>query len=94
MFVSHSKFVILTAHKVVHSGEEVTGRLLDKNVKSNIKDEMSQLAETIRNVVAATKQAAIDYPEQASMIEMMSTVLAVGEGVRSIHKEVKLALDL
>ena len=94
LFVPHSKFVILTAHKVVHAGEELCGKLLNKDVKSTIKRATGRLADSIRGVVAGTKQAALDYPNQNSLMEMMTTVLSVGESVREVHKEAKKALEL
>ena len=94
LFVPHSKFVILTAHKVVHAGEELCGKLLSDEVKTKIKRATGSLADSIRGVVAGTKQAALDYPNQNSLMEMMTTVLSVGESVREVHKEAKKALDL
>ena len=94
LFVPHSKFVILTAHKVVHAGEELSGKLLSDVVKAKIKRATGRLADSIRGVVAGTKQAALDYPNQNSLMEMMTTVLSVGESVREVHKEAKRALDM
>ena len=94
LFVPHSKFVILTAHKVVHAGEELCAKLLNGNVQTNIKRATGRLADSIRGVVAGTKQAALDYPNQNSLMEMMTTVLSVGESVREVHKEAKKALEL
>ncbi len=93
-FVAHSKFVILTAHKVVHAGEELSGKLLNNDVKHRIRRASTQLADSIRGVVAGTKQAALEYPNQNSMMEMMTTVLSVGEAVREVHKEAKKGLEL
>lgn len=94
LFVPHSKFVILTAHKVVHAGEELCGKLLNEVIKTKIKRSSGRLADSIRGVVAGTKQAALDYPNQNSLMEMMTTVLSVGESVREVHKEAKKALEL
>eukprot|EP00112_Aurelia_sp_Birch-Aquarium-sp1_P010449 Seg223.6 transcript_id=Seg223.6/GoldUCD/mRNA.D3Y31 product="Breast cancer anti-estrogen resistance protein 1" protein_id=Seg223.6/GoldUCD/D3Y31 len=94
VFVSHAKFVILTAHKVVHAGEELCGKLLNDEVKTKVKRATTRLADSIRGVVAGTKQAALDYPNQNSLMEMMTTVLSVGESVREVHKEAKQALEL
>ena len=94
IFVSHSKFVILTAHKVVHAGEELCGKLLNNDVRAKVKRATTRLADSIRGVVAGTKQAALDYPNQNSLMEMMTTVLSVGEAVREVHKEAKQALEL
>jgi len=94
LFVPHSKFVILTAHKVVHAGEELCGKLLSDDVKSKVKRATGRLADSIRGVVAGTKQAALDYPNQNSLMEMMTTVLSVGESVREVHKEARKALEM
>eukprot|EP00794_Sanderia_malayensis_P018937 gene18937-20842_t len=94
VFVSHSKFVILTAHKVVHAGEELVTKLMNSDVKFQVKRASSHLADSIRGVVAGTKQAALDYPNQNSLMEMMTTVLSVGEAVREVHKEAKKGLEM
>ena len=93
VFVSHSKFVIVTAHKVVHAGQEIAERLFNAEVKAKIKDSTSHLTSCIRGVVAATKTAALEYPEPSAMMEMISSVLAIGDAVRIIHSECRRALD-
>ena len=93
VFVSHSKFIILTAHKVVHSGQEIGERLLNTNIKSKIKTHTAHLTVCIRGVVAATKTAALEYPETTALMEMISSVLALGDAVRIIHTECRLALN-
>ena len=91
--MSHSKFIILTAHKVVHSGQEIGERLLNTNIKSKIKTHTAHLTVCIRGVVAATKTAALEYPETTALMEMISSVLALGDAVRIIHTECRLALN-
>ena len=93
IFVSHSKFIILTAHKIVHSGNEITERLLNNDVRAKIKESSSHLTLCIRGVVSSTKTAALEYPEPSSMMEMISSVLALGDAVRIIHSECRKALD-
>ena len=93
VFVSHSKFIILTAHKVVHSGQEITDRLIHTHIKSKIKSHTAHLTLCIRGVVAATKTAALEYPESSALMEMISSVLALGDAVRIIHTECRKALN-
>ena len=93
VFVSHSKFIILTAHKVVHSGQEIGERLLNTNIKSKIKTHTAHLTVCIRGVVAATKTAALEYAETTALMEMISSVLALGDAVRIIHTECRRALN-
>ena len=93
IFVSHSKFVILTAHKVVHSGQEISERLVNQLIKSKLKEGTAHLTLCIRGVVAATKTAALEFPEPAAMMEMISSVLAIGDAVRILHSECRRALD-
>uniref|UniRef100_T2MEZ5 Breast cancer anti-estrogen resistance protein 1 n=1 Tax=Hydra vulgaris TaxID=6087 RepID=T2MEZ5_HYDVU len=93
IFVSHSKFVILTAHKVVHSGQEISERLVNQIIKNKLKEGTTHLTLCIRGVVAATKTAALEFPDPAAMMEMISSVLAIGDAVRIIHSECRRALD-
>ncbi|XP_066930177.1 breast cancer anti-estrogen resistance protein 1-like isoform X1 [Clytia hemisphaerica] len=93
VFVSHSKFIILTAHKVVHSGQEISERLIHTDIKSKIKEHTTHLTVCIRGVVSATKTAALEYPETTALMEMISSVLALGDAVRIIHRECRQALN-
>lgn len=93
IFVSHSKFIILTAHKVVHSGQEITDRLIHEQIKNKLKEDTTHLTICIRGVVAATKTAALEFPEPNSLVEMISSVLALGDAVRIIHSECRRALE-
>jgi len=93
IFVSHSKFIILTAHKVVHGGQEISERLLNHDIRTKLKDGTTHLTVCIRGVVSATKTAALEYPEPNAMMEMISSVLALGDAVRIIHSECRRALD-
>lgn len=93
VFVSHSKFIILTAHKVVHSGQEIAERLINDVIKSKIKEDTTHLTICIRSVVASTKAAALEFPEPNYLMEMISSVLALGDAVRIIHSECRRALE-
>jgi len=93
IFVSHSKFIILTAHKVVHSGQEISERLINTEIKSKIKENTAHLTVCIRGVVAATKTAALEFPEPNALMEMISSVLALGDAVRIVHGECRQALN-
>ena len=93
VFVSHSKFIILTAHKVVHGGQEISARLLNQDIRTKLKNGTGHLTFCIRGVVASTKTAALEYPEASAMMEMISSVLALGDAVRIIHSECRRALD-
>lgn len=93
VFVSHSKFIILTAHKVVHGGQEILGRLKNPEIKMKLKNGSAHLTVCIRGVVASTKTAALEYPEPSAMMEMISSVLALGDAVRILHSECRRALN-
>ena len=74
-------------------GQEITGRLLNKGTQIKLKSGTSHLTICIRGVVASTKTAALEYPEPSAMMEMISSVLALGDAVRIIHSECRRALD-
>lgn len=93
IFVQHAKFISLTGHRVFHSGQEISERLTNNDIKVKLKDDTAHLTLCIRGVVAATKTAALEYPNAASMMEMISSVLALGDAVRIIYSVCRKALD-
>ena len=93
VFVQYAKFISLTGHRVFHCGQDISERLINNEIKEKLKDDTSHLTLCIRGVVAATKTAALEYPNPATMMEMISSVLALGDAVRIIYSVCRKALD-
>ncbi|XP_066480061.1 enhancer of filamentation 1 [Tiliqua scincoides] len=74
IFVAHSKFVILSAHKLVYIGDTLTRQLTTQEIRSRVMNSSNQLCELLKSIVMATKMAALNYPCTASLQEMVNRV--------------------
>lgn len=93
VFVQYAKFISLTGHRVFHCGQDISERLINTDIKAKLKDDTAHLTVCIRAVVAATKTAALEFPNGDYMMEMISSVLALGDAVRIIYSVCRKALD-
>lgn len=74
IFVAHSKFVILSAHKLVFIGDTLTRQLAIPEIRNSVMNSSNQLCELLKCIVMATKMAALNYPSTASLQEMVDRV--------------------
>ncbi|XP_077209317.1 enhancer of filamentation 1 isoform X2 [Paroedura picta] len=74
IFVAHSKFVILSAHKLVFIGDTLTRQLATQEIRNSVMNASNQLCELLKSIVMATKGAALNYPSTASLQEMVDRV--------------------
>ncbi|XP_060100195.1 enhancer of filamentation 1 [Heteronotia binoei] len=74
IFVAHSKFVILSAHKLVFIGDTLTRQLATQDIRNSVMNSSNQLCELLKSIVMATKGAALNYPSTASLQEMVNRV--------------------
>ncbi|XP_075069174.1 enhancer of filamentation 1 [Mixophyes fleayi] len=74
IFVAHSKFVILSAHKLVFIGDTLSRQVSTKEICHRLMNSSNQLCELLKSIVMATKMAALNYPSSASLQEMVDRV--------------------
>ncbi|XP_053324436.1 enhancer of filamentation 1 isoform X2 [Spea bombifrons] len=74
IFVAHSKFVILSAHKLVFIGDTLSRHVVTQDISNRLMNSSSQLCELLKNIVMATKMAALNYPSSGSLQEMVDRV--------------------
>ncbi|XP_020652784.3 enhancer of filamentation 1 [Pogona vitticeps] len=74
IFVAHSKFVILSAHKLVFIGDTLTRQLATQEIRNSIMNSSNHLCELLKNIVMSTKMAALNYPSTASLQDMVDRV--------------------
>nr|XP_015213206.1 PREDICTED: enhancer of filamentation 1 isoform X1 [Lepisosteus oculatus]XP_015213207.1 PREDICTED: enhancer of filamentation 1 isoform X1 [Lepisosteus oculatus] len=74
IFVAHSKFVILSAHKLVFIGDTLSRQAATLEIRNKVMDCSNLLCENLKTVVAATKMAALHYPSTAAVQEMVDQV--------------------
>ncbi|XP_040209659.1 enhancer of filamentation 1 isoform X2 [Rana temporaria] len=74
IFVAHSKFVILSAHKLVFIGDTLARQVSTKEICNRLMNSSNQMCELLKSIVMATKMAALNYPSSASLQEMVDRV--------------------
>ncbi|XP_053106037.1 enhancer of filamentation 1 isoform X2 [Hemicordylus capensis] len=74
IFVAHSKFVILSAHKLVFIGDTLTRQLTTLEIRNSVMNSSNQLCELLKSIVISTKTAALNYPSTTSLQEMVNRV--------------------
>uniref|UniRef100_A0A2K5Z5T6 Enhancer of filamentation 1 n=1 Tax=Mandrillus leucophaeus TaxID=9568 RepID=A0A2K5Z5T6_MANLE len=74
IFVAHSKFVILSAHKLVFIGDTLTRQVTAQDIRNKVMNSSNQLCEQLKTIVMATKMAALHYPSTTALQEMVHQV--------------------
>ncbi|XP_036371508.1 enhancer of filamentation 1 [Megalops cyprinoides] len=74
IFVAHSKFVILSAHKLVFVGDTLSRQASSPQLAGRVMNCSNALCELLKTVVGATKTAALHYPNTAALQEMVDRV--------------------
>ncbi|CAK6966424.1 breast cancer anti-estrogen resistance protein 1 isoform X2 [Scomber scombrus] len=74
IFVAHSKFVILSAHKLVFIGDTLSRQAKSPDVRARVAQSSNTLCEKLKDIVISTKTAALQYPSPGAAREMTERV--------------------
>ncbi|XP_029379155.1 breast cancer anti-estrogen resistance protein 1 isoform X2 [Echeneis naucrates] len=74
IFVAHSKFVILSAHKLVFIGDTLSRQAKSPEVRARVAQSSNSLCEKLKDIVISTKTAALQYPSPGAARDMMERV--------------------
>lgn len=74
IFVAHSKFVILSAHKLVFIGDTLSRQAKCPEVRARVAQSSNTLCEKLKDIVISTKTAALQYPSPGAAKEMTERV--------------------
>ncbi|XP_034281424.1 breast cancer anti-estrogen resistance protein 1 isoform X2 [Pantherophis guttatus] len=74
IFVAHSKFVILSAHKLVFIGDTLSRQAKAPEVRQKVTHYSNLLCDMLKEIVASTKTAALQYPSPAAAKDMVERV--------------------
>lgn len=89
IFVSNSKFVVLSAHKFIYIGETLQSKISHDKLGSDVTRVTTKLAECVKSLVHSTKVAALQYSAISPMREMATAAATVSEAAIELHKVVK-----
>lgn len=78
IFVAHSKFVILSAHKLVFIGDTLSRQARAPEVRSRVAQSSNALCDKLKDIVSSTKTAALQYPAAGAAREMTQRVKELG----------------
>lgn len=84
VFISHSKFVIVSAHKLVHIGDTIHRNLISNSMSVRIMQCANHLCDCLKASVMATKTAALQYPSPPAVQEMVDRVIAVSHAAHDL----------
>ncbi|XP_061577553.1 breast cancer anti-estrogen resistance protein 1 isoform X2 [Cololabis saira] len=74
IFVAHSKFVILSAHKLVFIGDTLSRQAKCPEVRARVAQSSNALCEKLKDIVVSTKTAALQYPSPVAARDMTERV--------------------
>ncbi|NWJ06623.1 BCAR1 protein, partial [Crypturellus undulatus] len=74
IFVAHSKFVILSAHKLVFIGDTLSRQAKAPDIRHKVTHYSNLLCEMLKEIVVTTKAAALHYPSPAASKDMVERV--------------------
>ncbi|XP_023697745.1 breast cancer anti-estrogen resistance protein 1-like isoform X2 [Paramormyrops kingsleyae] len=74
IFVAHSKFVILSAHKLVFIGDTLSRQAKSPEIRAHAAHHSAALCERLKDIVTSTKTAALQYPSPSAARDTMERV--------------------
>lgn len=84
VFLAHGKFVVLSAHKLVHIGDTVHRNVSCKEVKDRALSCANALSDTLVTSVTKTKQAALQFPLVTAVQEMVDSIVDISYSARDL----------
>lgn len=88
VFLAHGKFVVLSAHKLVHIGDTVYRNISQIDLKERILNYANALSEGLAASVTKTKQAALQFPSVTAVQAMVDSVVDISH----LAKDLKVCL--
>ncbi|XP_034056636.1 enhancer of filamentation 1 [Gymnodraco acuticeps] len=94
IFVAHSKFVILSAHKLVFIGDTLSRQASAPEVANRVMNSSNVLCDLLKTVVSATKTAALNYPNTAAIQEMVDRVTDLSHDAQKFKEQLMQLANL
>ncbi|KAK9882371.1 hypothetical protein WA026_020895 [Henosepilachna vigintioctopunctata] len=85
IFLAHGKFVVLSAHKLVHIGDTVYKNVTCEEIKERVLNCANALSEVLEQSVAKTKQAALQFPTVTAVQEMVDSVSDISQVANNLR---------
>lgn len=88
VFLAHDKFVVLSAHKLVHIGDTVHRNVVQAEIRTRVLNCANALSDALATSVAKTKHAAQQFPSVTAVQEMVDSVVDISH----LARDLKLSL--
>ncbi|XP_052816774.1 breast cancer anti-estrogen resistance protein 1-like isoform X2 [Mya arenaria] len=94
VFISNSKFVVVSAHKLVYIGDTLHRNLKHEQVRNLIIQRANYLCDCLKRTVMSTKTAALQYPSVPAVQDMVDRVVDVSHAARDLKQFVSQVANL
>ncbi|XP_075224579.1 serine_rich_CAS and FAT-like_CAS_C domain-containing protein p130CAS [Lycorma delicatula] len=84
VFLAHGKFVVLSAHRLVHIGDTVHRNVSRTDVRTKVLQCANSLSEALATTVHKTKRAALQFPSVTAVQEMVDSVVDISHLARDL----------
>ncbi|XP_071553026.1 breast cancer anti-estrogen resistance protein 1-like isoform X2 [Panulirus ornatus] len=91
VFIAHSKFVILNAHKLVYIGDTVHRNVVNAELRTRVLNCSNALCDAMKNTVSAAKTAALQFPSVVAVQAMVDAFVAVSHLANNLKQAVATA---
>ncbi|XP_068946649.1 breast cancer anti-estrogen resistance protein 1-like [Petaurus breviceps papuanus] len=86
IFVAHSKFVILSAHKLVFIGDTLSRQAKALDIWSQVTHYSNLLCDMLKEIVVTTKMAALQYPSPTATQDMVDCMKVLGQSTQQFRR--------
>lgn len=93
VFLAHGKFVVLSAHRLVHIGDSVHRNVTRAEVRNKVLHCANQLSEALATTVHKTKTAALQFPSVTAVQEMIDSVVDISHLARDLKMTLVAAVQ-
>lgn len=92
-FVTKSKLTVVSAYKLVYVADALSQKIVHNETKSSIMASSNDLTEGIKNLVSATKTAALQYPSVIALDKMGGNIKELYPCALDLINAVKLRVN-
>lgn len=90
VFIAHSKFVILNAHKLVYIGDTVHRNVVNPEVRTRVLNCSNALSDAMKHTVTAAKTAALQFPSVVAVQAMVDSFVAVSHLANNLKQAISV----
>lgn len=90
VFIAHSKFVILNAHKLVYIGDSVHRNVVNPEVRTRVLNCSNALSDAMKLTVSAAKTAALQFPSVVAVQAMVDSFVAISNLANNLKQAISV----